>query len=175
MLIEETALNFDIRTQDKKHVWQGVLMLAVCASFPAHGGDIYRWVDDNGRVHFSDKAPDRSRKSVTRIDSGRYEVSPERRQEAEERVARDRARSADAAERIERERALPYSSGSQSGNAASTGAVPTPPTNDCATLLRRFRESSECLAPFMNVNGSFKPNAFETCGPAVPYPAKECS
>lgn len=55
--------------------------------------------------------------------------------------------------------------------------VTKPParTNDCATLWQRFYESSECLAPYLNVNGSIKPNAFEACGPAVPFPAQECS
>ena len=59
--------------------------------------------------------------------------------------------------------------------ASEEAAKPPAPATDCATLLRRFRESSECYAPFFNVNGTMKPDAFETCGPAVAYPARECS
>ncbi|WP_165973890.1 DUF4124 domain-containing protein [Paucimonas lemoignei] len=150
-------------------------MSAICFCTSAQGVDIYRWVDDDGHVHFSDKAPARSSQPVTRMDSRQFEVSRERRREAEKRAAHDRERSAEVADRIERERAQQYSSGSQPGNAASSAAASPPPANDCAVMLRRFQESSECLAPFMNVNGSFKPNAFETCGPPVPYPAQECS
>jgi hypothetical protein len=47
--------------------------------------------------------------------------------------------------------------------------------SDCAMLRRRYLDSASCYAPFFNVNGSIKPGAFETCGPAVPFPARECS
>lgn len=165
-----------MRAQENRPAWLlALLMMTVCAFPAAHGADIYRWVDDSGRVHFSDQAPNHSRKNVTRTDSSQYEVTPERRRDAKARAARNRVRSAGAAERIETEKILPYSSGPQPGSAASAPAASALPANDCATLLRRFQESSECYAPFMNVNGSFKPHAYETCGPAVPYPARECS
>ena len=56
-----------------------------------------------------------------------------------------------------------------------TPAKPAAAEPDCATLRRRYMDSASCYAPFFNVNGSVKPGAFETCGPAVPFPARECS
>lgn len=93
------------------------LALGALALAPLYGADIYRWVDDKGRVHLSDEVPERFRKS----------------------------------------------------------AIPLPSGTDCASLRRRFQESADCFAPFVNANGSVKPEAFQTCGPAVPAPALECS
>lgn len=34
-----------------------LLVVALALAAVVHGGEIYRWVDDDGKVHFSDKAP----------------------------------------------------------------------------------------------------------------------
>ena len=36
---------------------------------PLYGADIYRWVDQDGRVHLSDTVPEQFKKSATRIDA----------------------------------------------------------------------------------------------------------
>ncbi len=149
-----------------------VLVLMALGSSPAYGADIYRWVDEDGRVHFSDTVPQQHKKSATSIDSRQYELSPEQRKEAEARAAREKERSEEIAKQKAAEAATPTKSTPKAGTAA---AKPPAPATDCATLLQRFRESSECYAPFFNVNGSIKNNAYETCGPAVRYPAQECS
>jgi hypothetical protein len=64
----------------------------------------------------------------------------------------------------------------QAAPARAGASAPAPVSaEECAILRRRFQESSACFAPFMNTNGSVKPEAFKVCGPAVPYPARECS
>ena len=161
-----------LRVQCLMSTFLATLFWAASCFSPAYGADIYRWVDENGRIHYSDAAPHRSRKSVTRMDSRQYELTPEQRKEAEARAARDRAASVNVPER-KAEAAPSVAPANPPENHAS--AKPEAPASDCDTLLQRFWESYECFAPFMNVNGSYKPNAFETCGPAVPYPARECS
>jgi hypothetical protein len=93
------------------------LALGALALPRLYGADIYRWVDDKGRVHLSEEVPEAFRRFATPLPSG----------------------------------------------------------TDCASLRERFRESAECFAPFVNANGSVKPEAFEVCGPPVPQPTLECS
>lgn len=149
-----------------------VLVLIALGSPPGYGADIYRWVDEDRRVHFSDTVPQQHKKSATSIDSRQYELSPEQRKEAEARAAREKERSDEIAKQKAAGAATPTRPAPKAG---TTAAKPPVAATDCATLLQRFRESSECYAPFFNVNGSIKNNAYETCGPAVRYPAQECS
>lgn len=150
-----------------------VLVLIALGSSPTYGADIYRWVDENGQVHFSDTVPQQYKESVTTIDSRQYELSPEQRKEAEARAAREKERFV---ETTTKQKAAEATASTKSNPKASTAAAKPPAAaTDCATLFRRFQESSECYAPFFNANGSMKENAYETCGPAVPYPAQECS
>ena len=93
------------------------LTLAALALPLLRAGEIYRWVDDKGRVHLSEEVPPRHRDS----------------------------------------------------------ALPLPSGTDCATLRQRYQESAECFAPFVNVNGSVKPEAFQVCGRPVPAPTLACS
>jgi len=46
------------------------LLLACCLlwSLPAHAGDIYRWADEQGKVHLSDTVPEKYRKGAVRVD-----------------------------------------------------------------------------------------------------------
>jgi hypothetical protein len=153
--------------------YMALLVSTTLGFTPAHATDIYRWVDESGQTHFSDTAPPRSKTPVSRIDSRQYELSPEQRKEAEARATKAKA---DSGKTLERKAAteVPPATASRS-EVGTTAAKPSAPAIDCATKLRRYWESSECYAPFFNTNGSIKPNALETCGPAVPYPAQECS
>ena len=160
-----------------------VLAFSTLALTPLYGADIYRWVDDQGRVHFSDDVPEQFRKSATRIDPRQYELTPEQRKEAEARAAQERVRAAQAAERDAKAKAAQAAKAASAASAARAKApaklaasAPTAPSaGDCTTLRRRFQESSDCFAPFVNANGSIKEQAFEACGPPVPFPARECS
>ena len=46
--------------------------------------------------------------------------------------------------------------------------------SDCAELLRRYRESQECFAPYRMANGGLRPEAFQLCGPDLPAPSGQC-
>ena len=145
--------------------------LLACAS--AHAADIYRWVDENGRTQVSDVVPEKYRATATRIDSGQYELSPERRKEAEERAARDKALAAEAAARR---------AGAAASAPAAKAAVPASArrpaqgvtdATDCDTWRRLYRESQDCFAPYRTTRGGTKAEAFENCNP-IPSPDAKC-
>lgn len=158
-----------------------VLALFTCATLAlaaAHAGDIYRWVDEKGRVQLSDTVPEKFKKSAIRVDSRQYELTPQQRAEAEARAAREKARAAEAAARdAKRAGAAQAEEAAAAASAAKAPAAakPAPPANDCATLRQRYRDNANCYAPFLNVNGTLKPGALEACGEPAPYPARECS
>src|SRR5689334_2465300 len=60
-----------------------------CAA--AHGGDVYRWVDGNGQVHYGDSVPDSQKRKATPIDTSSAAPTDSQRRDAEARVAREKA------------------------------------------------------------------------------------
>ncbi|MCU0927044.1 MAG: DUF4124 domain-containing protein [Hydrogenophaga sp.] len=150
-----------------------VLLCSVMALVaPLQAADIYRWVDDQGRTHLSDVVPDRYRDSATRIDSRRYELTPEQRREADERAAQEGLRDAPANPAV-----------SAPAAPTSTVATPAPPVKrpvervteatSCETWWRLYRESQECFGPFRTVGGGIKPEAFDHCN-EIPSPETRC-
>ena len=134
--------------------------------------DIYRWVDDEGRTHLSDSVPDRYKDSATRVDSRRYELTPEQQRQAQDRAARERTRSATI------EPAVPAPSGAPAPVAAPPPPVRRPvervtANTDCVTWWRLYRESQECFGPFHTVGGGIKPEAFDHCN-EIPSPELKC-
>ena len=151
-----------------------------------HAADIYRWVDDNGRIQLSDRVPEQYKSRATRIgDSKQYELTPEQRKEADDRAAQGKVRATEAAEREARVKATPPAKPASAASApasrpASAASAPASATksqggSDCESLRKRFAENNECLSPFFIAGGGVKAEGFAKCGPAVPYPAKECS
>ena len=63
-----------------------LLTFSIMLFSPLYAGDIYRWVDENGRIQFSDVVPEKYKKSAKKIDSRQYELSAEQRREAEARA-----------------------------------------------------------------------------------------
>lgn len=87
--------------------------LIVCAFGTAQAGKLYKWVDANGNVHYSDSVPpeavDQARKELS--DSGLTIKETDRAPTPEERAAIEKKKAEDAAEaakqaEIEREEAL---------------------------------------------------------------------
>ena len=147
-------------------VLAGVLWLSI-----AQATDIYQWVDDSGRTHLSDVVPEKYKHSAKRVDSRQFEVGPQQRAEAEARAAREREQAAKGS--AETPAGARGARGATLGS-ASPGAASAPgDASDCASLRRQYAESQECFAPFLNVNGSYKPGAFEKCT-QVPDPSPKC-
>jgi len=130
----------------------------------AHAGDVYRWVDGNGRVHFSDSVPDEFKKSATRIDSSKYEISEEQRLRAQERAADDAAK----ARALENQRARAAEKDAHAASQAAATAKRAPRataggSNDCEEQHRRYRESIACFAPYVTTQGAVRAEAYEKC------------
>jgi len=145
------------------------LLLALAfLSLPAGAADIYRWVDENGKVHISDVVPEKYRGSAKRMDTGASEVSPENRAAAEARAAADRERarlSDEARAEAARRQAIQH---------PDPVALPRPPAeSDCEKAHRLYKESVDCFAPFVTARGTVKEEAFNFCT-SLPDPSPRC-
>lgn len=134
----------------------------------AGAADLYRWVDENGRTHVSDIVPTRYHDVATKIDTSASEISESQRQEALARAAREKQLAE------ERMRAMPPAPEPVPVKPQPKTAELTPPDNsdaECADLIRAYRESQECFAPFMvtrrngrhHSRGWVRPEAYRYC------------
>jgi hypothetical protein len=153
---------------------RGLLVgFVVLFALSAQSAVIYRWVDEDGRTHVSDVVPEKYRKSATRIDSSRSEVSPEQRQQAERAAAGNKALAEDnAARRRSMQATKPPTSVPQPA-ATKRPIQGVTDSTDCETWRGLYRESMECFAPFRTTNGATKAEAFEKCNP-IPSPELKC-
>ncbi len=131
---------------------------------------IYQWVDDQGRVQFSDKVPERYKSQAKEVEVERFKPAPSVQKRAAPNVGVEPPKTpADGLE----------------GSALPPGvsALPRPPQpapgaarakeTDCATLRRRYADSQRCFAPFVTATGGLKAEAFTTCTP-VADPSAQC-
>lgn len=141
-------------------------LLALCGA--ADAADLYRWVDETGRTQISDVVPARYRDVATRIDTSASEIPESQRQEALERAAREKQLVE------ERMRAAQPPSPPPAPVPQPKTVELTPPDNsdaECAELIRAYRESQECFAPFMVMRrdgrhhrrGWVRPEAYRYC------------
>lgn len=137
---------------------------------------VYRWVDDRGRVHYSDVVPERYRSKATPVKASAADPSAEQQREALERTQREKAKAL-----------LPSPSVNRSAPAASTttaSAASSPPgkrpaqipneRTDCDTWQRLYEESADCFGPYRTVGGGVKPEAFEVCNVVPEPPPTRC-
>src|SRR6185295_16779212 len=97
-----------------------VLVLLASLSFATHADEVFRWVDEKGKVHYGSSIPERFKQKAKKIDAEGNEVSNDRRKEAEARAARDRA----AVEAIQKSRETK----SEKADKAQPAAAATPDT-----------------------------------------------
>jgi len=133
------------------------LLLFLCAvSLVARAGDVFKWVDENGKVHYGESVPERYKQHAKKVDLSGVEVSDEQRQEAEARRAREKAQ----AESLQGTR--------EARTGAPQPAAPPPPDvpksgNECQEQMKKYLESQDCFAPYRNANGGINPEAFQHC------------
>lgn len=157
----------------------GALCLLASALVNAAGAAVYRWVDDQGKVHYSEVVPQRYQSVAKRMDAPANEPSAEQRREALARAQQEATRAADmASERAaERERLPPASTPAAVDAPKPAGKRPAQTPNDqtdCETWQRLYEESIECFGPFRTVGGGIKPGAFEVCNVVVAPPSSRC-
>lgn len=130
---------------------------------------VCQWIDENGRVEFSDAVPDEYSRIATCTYSRPVELP------LEQGAADKRAK--DGADKISPDAKAP-------SNAAPTqGSVPKPDakqpseritdSTDCNTWRRLYDESGACFAPFRTAGGGVKTEAFDKCN-EVPSPEEKC-
>lgn len=148
------------------------LALATALLMPmgAHAADVYRWVDENGRVQFSDTVPEKYRDKATRLDTRPSELTDAQRREAEARALQARAKAADVAAAQARAASAPPRP-PPAPVAAASAAAPT--STDCATLHRLYQESQDCFGPYRTVHGTTKAEGYEKCT-VVADPTPQC-
>jgi len=145
-----------------------------CVLTGAQAGDIYRWVDGQGRTHLSDVVPEKYKDVATRTDSEKYALTPEQQREAAVRAAQERSQTPALPK--------PRSAGVLTPTAPKAPAPPTvikrpaqavTESKDCAARWRLFRESEACFGPFNTLGGGIKPEAFDYCN-EIQGPAFQC-
>jgi hypothetical protein len=144
----------------------------------ATAAEVYRWVDEQGRVQLSDRPPPEATGPVIKRETPKDEVTPEQRKAAQQRAARDRARLKSA----EAEREQATASAPRPRTAASSGTAnesdPSLPARasaeDCRMWREAYRRNEACFAPFRTARGGIKPEAFSVCGPELVDPEFEC-
>jgi hypothetical protein len=147
--------------------------LWVSCSLPAQAAEIYRWIDENGRTQVSDAVPEQYEKAATKIDTRKFEATTEQRRDAEARAEREQYKVAelerrrDAAAKVVSQTLPPVASGSGSTQLSGNNDI------DCPILWRQYKESADCFAPYRNVNGSVKAEAYSRCT-SIPSPSPRC-
>jgi hypothetical protein len=134
---------------------------------------VYRWVDEQGKVHYADRVPERYRSTAQPVQAPADAPTAEPPREARERARREASAAA----------APPGSADGARTAAAPAPAASQPPAKrpaqlpddrtDCETWQRLYRESVDCFGPYRTVGGGIKPQAFEVCN-VVPAPTDRC-
>ena len=135
---------------------------------------MYRWVDDQGKVHYSDVVPERYRSAAKPVNAPANEPTGEQQREALERAQKEK----DKARAIGTHREGPAASAPPPSAAAKpSGKRPAQIPNDqtdCETWQRLYMESIECFGPYRTVRGATKPEAFEQCNVVPQPPPSRC-
>ncbi len=150
----------------------GVLVLLACAASTA--ATVYRWVDEQGKVHYSGVVPERYRSAAKPVNASANEPTAEQQREALGRAQKEK----DKAEAIgtQREGSAPNVRPPPAA-ARPTGKRPSQIPNDqtdCETWQRLYMESLDCFGPYRTVRGGIKPEAFELCNVVPEPPPSRC-
>lgn len=143
--------------------------VAMCSSMVAQAAGIYRWTDEQGKSHASDRPPAGVRPDKVRLEDSRtHELTRRQREEAKARALRDKSL---------RDQGLPVPppAHSRSGLPLTVTPVPDkqPDETECQRMVRLYRESEACFAPYKIANGKTRPEAFEHCQQVV-EPSVKC-
>jgi len=152
----------------------GALCMLASATVNTAGATVYRWVDDQGKVHYAEVVPQRYQGVAKRVGAPANEPSAGQRREPLERARQEKATAAEVA--TERQR-LPASTPPAAAASKPAGKRPAQTPNDqtdCETWQRLYLESIECFGPFRTVRGATRPEAFEVCNVVAEPPPTRC-
>jgi Domain of unknown function (DUF4124) len=144
--------------------------LGLLAAAAAKAATVYRWVDEQGKVHYAEVVPERYRGVAKPLAAAADEPTAEQRREALERARREKAGAGTATT----DRAAAPASAAASAAAAKRPAQLPNDRTDCETWQRLYMESLECFGPYRTVRGATKPEAFEVCNVVPEPPPTRC-
>lgn len=124
----------------------------------AGAAEIYRWVDEQGQVHYGNAVPEAQKLKAREIDLQGSERTAEQRLEAQARAQDESVR----AEAMTQQRAKAAEARAAPSSSATHGRT-TDKNITCEEQWRRYRESLACFAPYRLVNGAIRAEAFKKC------------
>lgn len=134
---------------------------------------VYRWVDEQGRVHYSDVVPEQYRDSAKPVNAAAAEPPPDQLREAQESARRETNQTASPSSNRSAPGVIPKTASAASAPSKKRPVQVPNDRTDCVTWQRLYEESMECFGPFRTVGGGMKPEAFEACN-VVPAPPSRC-
>ncbi|MCD2343838.1 DUF4124 domain-containing protein [Ideonella azotifigens] len=147
------------------------LLLAAAGAVAA---TVYRWVDENGQVHYGEVVPEQYRRTAKPVEMWASPPSAEQQREAQERAQKEKARAAAlAAEQDRRQPAAGAAPAASQPAGKRPAQVPNDQT-DCDTWQRLYAESIECFGPYRTARGATKPEGFEVCNVVPEPPPTRC-
>ena len=155
----------------------GALCLLTSAAVGGAGAVVYRWVDDQGKVHYAEVVPQRYQGVAKQVGAAANEPSAEQRRDALARAEQEKAKAAEMAAERHKPPANVPSAASAAAASAPVGKRPAQLPNDetdCKTWQRLYMESIECFGPFRTARGATKPEAFEVCNVVAEPPPSRC-
>lgn len=138
------------------------LLAALCCLVGlAQAGEVFKWTDAQGRVHFGDKPPKEAADKAQPVEVKTTPVSEAQRKAANDRTAKLKATLGGAG------------GGSSLDGGQGAGMTGTSASNGdraCQAAWRAYQESQACFQGQRLDNGKLDPSASDKCQ-AVPEPA----
>ena len=129
--------------------------MSASMSAATFGADIFKWVDEKGRIQYGESVPAKYAKSATKIDPG--EIQPQateaQRQEAAASAAKDKADAQSLTSRTENTDKPPRSVSASTDNS----------TARCEAERKKFRDSEACFQQYRTPSGAIVREAFQHC------------
>lgn len=141
---------------------RAILVLVIfLVSTAAYGDKLYKWVDENGLVHYGDEVPQAQERNATEVDTRRTTVTDAQQRDAEAAYSRDKAWLDKS--RKPAARNAPVAPASGVSQTTQDSHSPTDKKGRCEEEWRKYRESLDCFGPYRTVFGGIRAEAFEHC------------
>jgi len=150
-------------------IWVSFLVSALIVALPASAGELYKWVDEKGNVHYSDRVPpeaaklareEKNQDGVTVKEVARAKTQEELAAEAAQRVKDEEARKiAEAQAQADRALTLSYTSEDDLVRAREQelGVIETNMATAKLTIASQEKNLSELLAHAADFERNKKP------------------
>ena len=145
-------------------VGKAAVVVFIALSSAAHADEIFRWVDERGKVHYGSSVPEKYRYKARRLEAENPDDLKARRKDAEARLAKEKA-GGDARRPPAAEAEAAKPAAAPEKPAAAPGPVGSLSSADpaCAEKWNQYLASVQCFASFVNRNGSVRPDAYKKC------------